>query len=318
MRCAVITLVHKRHGHLLMQLAGMHRTTRAADRYVVVAMDDEHVRELLAERVPKADLLEIPAEDGRLPLAHARNVGAEQALSQGADLLIFLDVDCVPATNLIERYEQAFAPTRPALLCGPIGYLSPPPAGGYRLAELRALAHPHPARPLPGERELLEADDLRLFWSLSFAIGAEHWRRVGGFCEEYRGYGAEDTDFAQLAARAGLGMRWVGGAWAYHQHHSSEAPPLRHARDIIENANLFHDRWGWWPMEDWLAQLAARGIARFERASARWAMLGAEQPDPSPPSGPPQVANGNYLPASLRSLATTRMRRRGPTSASGA
>jgi GT2 family glycosyltransferase len=271
--CAVITLVHGRHEHLLRQHDGLARSTCAPARYVVVAMGDARVRPLLARRAPDADVLELPLLSGDLPLAQARNLGAEHALLQGAELLIFLDVDCIPAPRLIERYTLAAALAGSALLCGPVGYLPPPPPGGYRARQLPAQARPHPARPLPREHELLAESDLRLFWSLSFAIRAADWRRVGGFCDQYRGYGGEDTDFAQLAAGTGLQMLWVGGAWAYHQHHDDEHPPLRHAREIVENANLFHRRWGWWPMEGWLEQLAEHRVARFERESSRWRMV---------------------------------------------
>ena len=64
-------------------------------------------------------------------------------------------------------------------------------------------------------------DDQRfeLFWSLSFATGVADWHRFGGFCEQFRGYGAEDTDFAFRAADRGARLAWVGGATAYHPHH---------------------------------------------------------------------------------------------------
>jgi GT2 family glycosyltransferase len=275
MRCAVITIAHGRHRHLLFQQHGLAVAAPPPDHYIVVAMDDQRISPALGTREPFADVLDLRASSERLPLAGARNHGAEHALHNGAELLIFLDVDCVPHPQLIARYAAAAArPGGSALLCGPVGYLSPEPKGGYRLESLSELAVPPPARPLPHTTDLLPATDPRLFWSLSFAVGAEDWRRIGGFCETYEGYGAEDTDFAQLAIRAGLEMLWVGGAWAYHQHHSSgKEPVLEHARDIVQNANLFHSRWGWWPMEGWLAQLAARGIARFEHANAQWRML---------------------------------------------
>jgi hypothetical protein len=273
----VITLVHGRHEHLLLQRAGLERSTRAPGRCVVVAMGDEQVPALLADCPPGTEVIELARSDRGLPLARARNLGADRALRGGAELLIFLDVDCVPAPQMVARYEHAAQIAGAGtLLCGPVGYLSPPPPGGYHLALLAAQARVHPARPLPGEHELLAESDPRLFWSLSFAIRAEDWLRVGGFCEEYRGYGGEDTDYAQLAAQAGLRMLWVGGAWAYHQHHGDEPPPLRHAEEIIENANLFHRRWGWWPMEDWLELLAERGLARFEQDSRRWRTVEAQ------------------------------------------
>ena len=48
--------------------------------------------------------------------------------------------------------------------------------------------------------------DYELLWSLSFALTATAWRRIGGFYDRYRGYGAEDTDFA-LTARAARDFR---------------------------------------------------------------------------------------------------------------
>ena len=75
---------------------------------------------------------------------------------------------------------------------------------------------------------------------------------VGGFCEDYIGYGAEDTDYGQRARAAGVGLTWVGGAWAYHQHHATRPPAEAHAADILRNAERFRAHWGWTPMEGWL------------------------------------------------------------------
>ncbi len=273
MRCALVTLVHARHDHLRLQQRALRSGTRIPEEYVVVAMDDPCVANLLERRAPAAHVLEVRVEDARLPLAHARNVGAEKALALGAELLIFLDVDCVPSRSLVERYARAAeSGGESALLCGPVGYL-PPPRGEYQLTRIAGEARPHPGRPVPAEDELLRISEMRLFWSLSFAVSAESWRRIGGFCSDYRGYGAEDTDFAQLAAHIGLGMLFVGGAWAYHQHHAGEHPPYQHAPDIVDNANLFHRRWGWWPMEDWLSDFAQSGLVSFDADKEAWTFV---------------------------------------------
>ena len=86
------------------------------------------------------------------------------------------------------------------------------------------------------------------------------WRRLGGFCEDYTGYGGEDTDFGQIARVVGVGLAWVGGAHAYHQHHPVQDPPVDHLDDILVNATLFHRRWGWWPMRGLLDAFAAQGL----------------------------------------------------------
>jgi GT2 family glycosyltransferase len=104
-----------------------------------------------------------------------------------------------------------------------------------------------------------------LFWSLSFALAASTWRQIGGFCERYRGYGGEDTDFAQTVRAAGVPMRWVGGAHAFHQFHPVSDPPVEHVHDIVRNANIFHQRWGWWPMSNWLNAFEQRGLITRDR-----------------------------------------------------
>ncbi len=119
-------------------------------------------------------------------------------------------MDCVPGPTLLEGYARVAQDGM--LLCGTVAYLPPPPPDGYQLAGLEDLAPPHPARPAPAEGELLRGGDPRLFWSLSFALTAHTWNRVGGFCEGYTGYGAEDTDFAATAAQRGVDLCWVGGA----------------------------------------------------------------------------------------------------------
>ena len=96
------------------------------------------------------------------------------------------------------------------------------------------------------------------------------WDRVGGFCERYTGYGGEDTDFGWSARAAGVPLWWVGGAWAYHQHHGPGGPPAQHLHDIVRNAGVFFDRHGTWPMRGWLEQFAEQGLARVDPVTQRW------------------------------------------------
>ena len=264
MRTAVVTLAHGRHTHLAGQARALTRSTVAADVHVVVAMADPDIPTV----VPDADVVHVGLVDGALPLAAARNAGAARALERGADLLVMLDVDCLPDPQLLARYGAA-AEQHDGVLSGCVGYLPPPSPGGYPDHGLRALARPHPARPLPGDDEVLPAEDPNLFWSLSFALTAETWTRVGGFCEDYYGYGGEDTDFGWLLARRRVPSWWVGGAWAYHQHHDEPGPPVRHLDDVVRNAGVFFDRWGSWPMEGWLREFARRGLADVD-ARGRW------------------------------------------------
>jgi GT2 family glycosyltransferase len=265
MRAAVITLVAGRHSHLALQRRGLLAGTVPADQHIVVAMGDPGAAAVLDRGSPRPEVIELPCAGGPLPLARARNAGARRALAAGADLLIFLDVDCVPGPGLVQRYLQvAASEPAPTVLCGPVAYLPPPPADGYQLPALAGLGRPHPARPVPPETGSLPGGDHTLFWSLSFAVRAQLWRELGGFCEDYTGYGGEDTDFGQLAASRGTGLTWVGGAWAYHQYHPTADPPVQHLHDILRNAAVFRRRWGWWPMSGWLREFERRGLIAIE------------------------------------------------------
>ncbi|MGE2729600.1 glycosyltransferase family 2 protein [Mycolicibacterium vaccae] len=261
MKTVVVTAVHGRHSHLRNQIRGIARSAQAADRHVIVALGDPDIASVVRQEEYAAQVVDFPAR-APLPLAAARNAGARSALSAGAELLVFLDVDCIPSPELVGRYRRvAAAPEhRGALLCGPVTYLPPAGPGGYDLTALDRMVRPHPARPHPPDESVEPSTDYALFWSLSFAVGADAWERVGGFCEQYVGYGGEDTDFARCAAAAGVPMRWVGGAHAFHQHHPVEDPPVRHLHDIVRNACIYHRRWGTWPMGGWLDAFEGLGL----------------------------------------------------------
>jgi len=277
-RTAVVTIAHGRHEHLRGQGWGLRRQTRPADLYVVVAMGDPAVPAVAREQHPDVVTVDVPVTGVDLPLASARNLGARTAMDAGADVLVFLDVDCIPEPSAVQRYAEALSTTRgplPVVACGEVRYLPPVdhPAD-YRADGLAHRAEPHPARPAAPPGSVVPEEDVRLFWSLSFAVTAANWQTLGGFDEGYVGYGAEDTDFGQRLAAAHGKLLWVGGATAYHQHHESEVPPTRHLRSIVRNANAFHDRWGWFPMEGWLAEFEARGLARLEGSTGRWTVNG--------------------------------------------
>jgi GT2 family glycosyltransferase len=283
MKTAVITVVHGRADHLRRQLEGLADNILAPDMHVVVALGDPAVADVVTESGSAAMILDHPASHP-LPVAGGRNLGAAAAVREGVELLIFLDVDCIPAVELVDRYHTvAGRPEhRDALLCGPVTYLDPPGPGGYALSEIRARPNPHPARPAPEDGTVVATTDYGLFWSLSFAVSVATWHRIGGFCELYRGYGGEDTDFAQCAADQEVPMRWVGGAHAYHQHHPVSDPPVEHLDDILRNANIFHQRWGWWPMEGWLSFFVADGHI-YRQADGCPVRVVAERSPPTQP-----------------------------------
>ncbi|CAM3660188.1 glycosyltransferase family 2 protein [Nocardioides zeicaulis] len=260
---AVVTIAHGRREHLAAQHRSLALGSRRPDHYVVVAMDDPSL-------VPSTDLglsstvERIGRADGRLPLAAARNQGVRTAIARGAEVVVLLDVDCLAGEHLVEAYAEVVAADPWVVWSGPVTYLPPPPATGYPYhpAHLAGWDDPHRGRPRPRAGEVVRDLDPDLFWSLSFAVSAPAWDHVGGFCEDYTGYGAEDTDLGRSVVARGLGLSVTGGARAYHQHHPVSRPPVEHLDDILRNGRTFHARWGFWPMTGWLEAMAAMGLVR--------------------------------------------------------
>ncbi|TPG27359.1 glycosyltransferase family 2 protein [Mycolicibacterium hodleri] len=262
MKTAVVTVVRGRATHLRRQLEGLARSHDQPADHVVVAIDDHTVAATVRASGRACRIVDLPCPTARIQVASARNLGAQTAIDSGAELLVFLDVDCIPAPDLIGRYQCAAGVPDHAnsLLCGPVTYLPPPGPTGYDVATITASADPHAGRPRPSGDEIVGTSDYQLFWSLSFAVRTPTWTRIGGFCTEYSGYGGEDTDFGQVAKSMSIAMCWVGNAHAFHQFHPVSDPPVEHLSDILVNANVFHRRWGWWPMRGWLEQFQAAGL----------------------------------------------------------
>jgi GT2 family glycosyltransferase len=257
MTVGVVVITADRDEHLGRLLAGLADQVRPADRVVVVDMAGSATPPTTAG--VDVHRIVLTSDDGPLPLGAARNAGASAA---GSDVVVFLDVDCIPHPRLVADYETSLAAHPGALACGRVRYLQQ----GWRgraPAALDACSAAHPARPAPDD-DAIDHDRHELFWSLNFAVGAPTWHRLGGFDTSFHGYGAEDTDLGLRARRLGVPLLWVAGALAYHQWH----PPTRldpgRAAEIVANARRFHRRWGSWPMLGWLEELAASGAVTFD------------------------------------------------------
>lgn len=250
---SVLTLVKNRAAHLDQLVEGLRRNVRQPDELIIVDMGSDVPVEPPDTGFP-THIVRM-ADDG-LPLAVARNRAAQAASGRH---LLFLDVDCIPGSQLLGAMERALD-AQDALICAEILYLGPQDARGpWTEAGLLNAGKRHPVRDFP-QSGLRREHNPGLFWSLAFGIRAARFDALGGFHARFTGYGAEDTDFGFRADAAGLPLLFLGGAPAFHQHHASHEPPLQHFADIVRNARMFHSLWGTWPMEGWLGAFAERGL----------------------------------------------------------
>ncbi|SFL97570.1 Glycosyltransferase, GT2 family [Methylorubrum salsuginis] len=257
LRASVLTLVRGRADRLRHLMHGLSRQSVPPRELVIAWMQPERAPDLPDPGCPVRHC-HVPGEP--MPLAAARNRAAEAASS---DLLVFLDVDCIPSPGLVAAYTEA-ARTERGLFLGEVLYLPP---GVTHPADLDRLGRVHPARPPLPTAGLRREPDAGQLWGLSFALPAEAWRAVGGMDEGYVGYGGEETDLAARLAETGLPTFWVAGARAYHQHHPVHVPPLQHFSAILANAARFHARHGRWCMTYWLGQFRAAGLIAWDETA---------------------------------------------------
>ncbi|MBD8678245.1 galactosyltransferase-related protein [Sphingomonas sp. CFBP 13720] len=262
---SVCTLVRGRTAHLANLLTGIAGQTVRPDEVLIAYMQDAAPAGLPDPSVPVRELF-VPGDP--MPLARARNAAA--AAARG-DMLIFLDVDCIPSPTLVARYGAVLA-KEPAVYLGEVRYL-PPIDGPIDPAMLTAIGERHPAKPALADEEIRAVPSHGELWGLSFALPRTAWDAAGGMDETYVGYGGEETDFGARLAAAGVPMAWVGGAVAYHQHHAVHIPPLHQFDAILRNATLFRARWGRWCMDYWLGQFAAAGLIEWSDTAEAIAVL---------------------------------------------
>jgi GT2 family glycosyltransferase len=247
----VLTLVHGRRAHLANLIRGLEQSTVLPSALVIVQMNETPFR-WTSSRFPIIHRA-IDTDDSQLPLAAARNAAVDAA---PGNQLVFLDVDCIPAPDLLARYQEVLSREEGRLYQGEVRYLPedlPTAATSRELFEQNGAPHP-----LHAGRHSGEMVPHALFWSLNFACRRETFDHIGRFDTRYRGYGAEDTDFAFRALATGVPIEFAQ-ALAFHQFHPSYDPPLNHLADIVANSRLFHARWGVWPMDGWLDQFCKAG-----------------------------------------------------------
>lgn len=267
--CSVLIITGGRDAHLERVVRGLERAVPRPAEVVVVFMDqpDGQVPETVLPVV--VGHVSPPDDGGRLPLAEARNAAAELATRP---VLVFLDVDCIPAQDAVGRLCRTVQEHPGSLVMGTPRYLEPDwlERGGQDLgagtadrsdAVLRGLSVPHQARAHLAEGP---TQDWHLVWTLVLAVSAADHDRLGGFDAGFSGYGAEDTDYAFRARDAGMELRHCG-AEVFHQHHGVHRPPLHHVADIVVNARRFRQVHGVWPMEGWLEQFEDLGLVRWDR-----------------------------------------------------
>lgn len=255
-RISALTIASGRKEHLKNVIRGFQGQDHPIAELIIGVMQDHDYTDL-----PDADfpIRQILLSHPDLCLSAARNAVADAATG---DVLMFVDVDCIPAPDFVSSYLRRME-GRHGLFMGEVQYLPDrATAGGLDFDHFADISVLHSDRQGPPEAGIAPCPDYRCFWSLNFAMHRDDWQNSPRFDEQFTGYGGEDTDFGRSLSEAGIPIWWVKGGRVYHQYHPHFMPPVHHMRSVMRNADLFAAKWGHRTMEHWLYAFQLMGLIR--------------------------------------------------------
>ncbi|MEO1635541.1 MAG: glycosyltransferase [Cyanobacteria bacterium J06631_9] len=284
-KVSVLTITRNRTHFLKNLLNGLARSSRMPDECIVVHMNE--AKQPLG-KWPFSCHHHVYQSNVALPLPKARNAAAGYATG---DVLLFLDVDCIPSQRLVAAYEWAINIAPDAITMGKVNYLPKKATIDWSAtdteATMRSQSKPHPKRNFDEIAPLVVEPNYGLFWSLSFCMQRSVFEQIGGFSDCYLSYGAEDTDLAWKARSQGIPLLWVPSALAFHQFHTSSVPPWHNFESIVYNAKVFYQRWNEWPMASWLTAFVEKGYIKWTITGDTLKVL------KHPPEARPLLASNN-------------------------
>lgn len=273
-RISVIVPTHNRAEDLRLTLESLCTQTLPVDQYEVVVADDgsrDDTRSVVDSFAGRLRLKYHFQEDLGARAARVRDNGVTRVRNAGARLaaapvLVFLDCATLAGPDLLVTHLRAHTPPAvPGRAIAGYVYGYPPrnvddpdytcPPG---LAEaVRTLTpqqvvdryrdEPRFRDPRHGEFEKV-GFDLRnrifpeeLFWSSNCSVPTADFWAVGGFDEDFRGWGLDDVDLGYRLARNGTAIQLSMDAWAIESPHERDGAV--NFAGLQRNAQSFFDKY---------------------------------------------------------------------------
>ena len=207
---SIVIPTYNRPGPLAACLTRIAALETPADRFEVVVVDDggsAPMGEVVAPFHGLMDLTLLRQRNGGP--ASARNTGAAHARGR---FLAFLDDDCRPAPDWLEKLHACLAAAPDQLVGGRI--VNPLASNPYSAASMALISYLYEYYEAAGRDE---AGDERWGFCASgnMAVSAERFRWLGGFDESYR-IASEDRDFCDRWLAAKLPVAYARDAVVYH------------------------------------------------------------------------------------------------------
>jgi GT2 family glycosyltransferase len=177
------------------------------DRLEVIVSDDGSVAPPTAVVARFADRLRVRLVEGEnAGPGAARNRGAAQALGR---FLVFTDDDCVAERGWLDAYERQMARSSDCLAAGRV--VNGLPHNPFSTATQLIVTYVY----AENERR---TTGTRMFSSCNFAMGADLFRKLGGFSEAFPLAAGEDHDFCHRWQHRGWRTMYVPDAVVRHNH----------------------------------------------------------------------------------------------------
>ncbi|MEU3855372.1 glycosyltransferase [Streptomyces sp. NPDC029554] len=251
---SIVIPTYNRAALLDRTLGALARQTSALDSFEVVVSDDgssDTTRDVVRSYEGRLRMRYVFQEDLGYRVASARNAGARLA---SAPLLAFLDTGVLAGPQYVQSVLAAHASPAPAQVV--LGYCygydprNPHP-------ELHSLVTDFP--PEEAVRKVGDApwfQDMRLsefsavdfdlsrmhmpwlfFWTLNVSMPAADFWRVGGFDEDFTGWGGEDIELGYRLHNHGLPMTISRESWGIEAPH--ERTHDANVSTLLRNCDLF-------------------------------------------------------------------------------
>ncbi|MDB4950376.1 MAG: glycosyltransferase [Gemmatimonadetes bacterium] len=262
-KVVAVVLTWNNYGDTAEALEGLRASTRAADEVLIVdngSTDDTAAR--LRERFPAYEVLTLPENRG---FTLGSNRGLAEALDRGADFILFLANDTVPAPDALAELLRTAGGDERAGIVGPrvmeydapstlqhgAGYVDPT-TGGVRIRDAEQTAE---CDWITGCAFLLRADALRAL------------PEPRGFDPRYHTYW-EDVDFSVRLRRAGFRALYEPRARVLHKESEARRAAMSPLRRLSRHFYTTRNRY----------LFARRHLSSAQRLTQTAWLLGVDLP----------------------------------------
>ncbi|MDG4792828.1 glycosyltransferase [Micromonospora sp. WMMD1082] len=235
---SVIIPTFNRSDLLRQTLGNLARQRMPTEMFEVIVADDgssDDTRAVVTEAAKALPVRYHFQPDEGFRAGAARNAGARLAT---APILVFLDTGALVGPDFLDCHlAEHDAGDRTAVVGYAYGYDLAETTPGLAAAAAEALPEQVVARfqgvaSFADDRQpqLVACDfDLGqlaapwvLFWTLNCSLRADDFWRLGGFDEDFRGWGLEDLELAYRLFNDGVGFRLARQAWVVHAPHGRD------------------------------------------------------------------------------------------------